>query len=98
MASVTGTGKAVGCEADHLTMERAELLTERQMLQYRTFDYRHSVGILSRHYGREAALVEPREDIDTVQTSGTVTSIEPVLTFPKGCRGRAAIASMISSS
>ena len=24
VASVTGTGKAVGCEADHLTMERAE--------------------------------------------------------------------------
>jgi hypothetical protein len=39
-------------------------LAERQMLQYRTFGYGHSFGILSHYYGREAAL-ELREDIDT---------------------------------
>ena len=34
-------------------------------LQYRTFGYGHSFGMLSHFYGREAGL-ELREDIDTV--------------------------------
>ena len=34
-------------------------------LQYRTFGYGHSFGVLSHFYGREAGL-ELREDIDTV--------------------------------
>ena len=60
--------------------------SERQMLQYRTFGYGHSFGILSHYYGREAAL-ELREDIDTVLEPGMVISMEPMLTIPEGMPG-----------
>ena len=61
-------------------------LEERQMLQYRTFGYGHSFGILSHYYGREAGL-ELREDIDTVLEPGMVISMEPMLTIPEGAPG-----------
>ena len=61
-------------------------LAERQMLQYRTFGYGHSFGILSHYYGREAGL-ELREDIDTVLEPGMVISMEPMLTIPDGQPG-----------
>ncbi len=51
------------------------------MLQYRTFGYGHSFGVLSHYYGREAGL-EIREDIETVLQPGMVVSIEPMLTLP----------------
>jgi creatinase len=63
-----------------------EFLAERQMLQYRTFGYGHSFGILSHYYGREAGL-ELREDIDTVLEPGMVISMEPMLTIPEGQPG-----------
>ena len=63
-----------------------EFLAERQMLQYRTFGYGHSFGILSHYYGREAGL-ELREDIDTVLELGMVISMEPMLTIPEGAPG-----------
>ncbi len=56
-------------------------LAERDLLQYRTFGYGHSFGILSHYYGREAGL-ELREDIDTVLKPGMVISMEPMLTVP----------------
>ncbi|TDL76558.1 M24 family metallopeptidase [Palleronia sediminis] len=59
---------------------------ERDMLQYRTFGYGHSFGILSHYYGREAGL-ELREDIDTVLEPGMVISMEPMLTIPEGQPG-----------
>lgn len=40
-------------------------LAERGLLQYRSFGYGHSFGVLSHYYGREAGL-ELREDVDTV--------------------------------
>ena len=46
-------------------------LAERDLLQYRSFGYGHSFGILSHYYGREAGL-EFREDIDTVLDQGRV--------------------------
>jgi creatinase len=52
----------------------------RDLLQYRTFGYGHSFGILSHYYGREAGL-ELREDIDTVLEPGMVISMEPMLTL-----------------
>ena len=53
------------------------------LLQYRTFGYGHSFGVLSHYYGREAGL-ELREDIDTVLEPNMVVSIEPMLTIPEG--------------
>ncbi|HKL06542.1 MAG TPA: aminopeptidase P family protein [Roseovarius sp.] len=59
---------------------------ERDLLQYRTFGYGHSFGVLSHYYGREPGL-ELREDIDTVLQPGMVISMEPMLTLPRGQPG-----------
>ncbi len=59
---------------------------ERDLLQYRSFGYGHSFGVLSHYYGREAGL-ELREDIDTVLEPGMVISMEPMLTIPEGRPG-----------
>jgi creatinase len=59
---------------------------ERDLLQYRSFGYGHSFGILSHYYGREAGL-ELREDIDTVLEPGMVISMEPMVTIPQGQPG-----------
>lgn len=56
------------------------------MLDYRTFGYGHSFGVLSHYYGREAGL-EIREDIETLLEPGMVVSIEPMLTLPQGAPG-----------
>ena len=56
------------------------------LLQYRSFGYGHSFGILSHYYGREAGL-ELREDIDTVLEPGMVVSMEPMLWVPEGQPG-----------
>ncbi len=56
------------------------------LLQYRTFGYGHSFGVLSHYYGREAGL-ELREDIDTVLGPNMVVSMEPMLTIPEGQPG-----------
>ncbi|QPM91224.1 aminopeptidase P family protein [Pseudooceanicola algae] len=61
-------------------------LAEQDLLQYRTFGYGHSFGVLSHYYGREAGL-ELREDIDTVLQPGMVISMEPMLTLPEGTPG-----------
>ena len=59
---------------------------DRNLLQYRSFGYGHSFGILSHYYGREAGL-ELREDIDTVLEPGMVVSMEPMLWIPEGQPG-----------
>lgn len=56
------------------------------LLQYRSFGYGHSFGVLSHYYGREAGL-ELREDIDTVLEPGMVVSMEPMLWVPLGTPG-----------
>jgi len=61
-------------------------LEERDLLEFRTFGYGHSFGILSHYYGREAGL-ELREDIDTVLEPGMVISMEPMLTIAEGRPG-----------
>ncbi len=75
-----------GASCSGVTAKINEFLAERQMLQYRTFGYGHSFGILSHFYGREAGL-ELREDIDTVLEPGMVISMEPMLTIADGQPG-----------
>jgi creatinase len=63
-----------------------EIYLEHDLLQYRTFGYGHSFGVLSHYYGREAGL-ELREDIDTVLEPGMVISMEPMIMLPEGLPG-----------
>ncbi len=70
-----------GASCSQITRQINDFLEERQLLQYRTFGYGHSFGVLSHYYGREAGL-ELREDIDTVLEPGMVISMEPMLTLP----------------
>jgi creatinase len=56
------------------------------LLQYRSFGYGHSFGVLSHYYGREAA-VELREDVETVLEPGMVVSMEPMIMIPEGLPG-----------
>jgi creatinase len=75
-----------GMSCAAITAKINDFLAERDMLQYRTFGYGHSFGILSHYYGREAGL-ELREDIETVLVPGMVISMEPMLTIPEGQPG-----------
>jgi creatinase len=75
-----------GMSCAAVTAQINELFADRDLLQYRTFGYGHSFGVLSHYYGREAGL-ELREDIDTVLEPGMVVSMEPMLTLPQGMPG-----------
>ncbi|HFG1019374.1 TPA: M24 family metallopeptidase, partial [Klebsiella pneumoniae] len=63
-----------------------EIYREHDLLQYRTFGYGHSFGVLSHYYGREAGL-ELREDIETVLAPGMVVSMEPMIMLPENMPG-----------
>ena len=71
------------CDIAH---ELNKIYEEHDLLQYRTFGYGHSFGVLSHYYGREAGL-EFREDIETVLEPGMVVSIEPIIMLPEGMPG-----------
>jgi creatinase len=75
-----------GVSCAEVTAKINTFFEERQLMQYRTFGYGHSFGVLSHYYGREAGL-ELREDIDTVLEPGMVISMEPMLTIPEGQPG-----------
>ena len=75
-----------GASCAEITHKINTFFAERDMLQYRTFGYGHSFGVLSHYYGREAGL-ELREDIDTVLEPGMVISMEPMLTIADGKPG-----------
>lgn len=75
-----------GATCAEVTHKINEFFAERDLLQFRTFGYGHSFGVLSHYYGREAGL-ELREDIDTVLEPGMVISMEPMLTIPEGQPG-----------
>jgi creatinase len=75
-----------GISCAEVTQAINSFLAERDLLQYRTFGYGHSFGVLSHYYGREAGL-ELREDIDTVLEPGMVISMEPMLTIAQGQPG-----------
>ncbi len=74
----------VSCAA--ICAEINRFLDGEGLLQYRSFGYGHSFGILSHYYGREAGL-ELREDIETVLAPGMVVSMEPMLWVPEGTPG-----------
>ena len=75
-----------GAKCSEICTEINEHFANLNLLQYRTFGYGHSFGILSHYYGREAVL-EFREDIDTVLVPGMVVSMEPMLSIPEGNLG-----------
>ena len=75
-----------GVSCAEVTNKINDFFAERDLLQYRTFGYGHSFGVLSHYYGREAGL-ELREDIDTVLEPGMVISMEPMLTIPESQPG-----------
>ena len=75
-----------GATCSGITHQINQFFADHDLLQYRSFGYGHSFGILSHYYGREAGL-ELREDIDTVLEPGMVVSMEPMLTIPEGMPG-----------
>ncbi|MFK8076783.1 MAG: aminopeptidase P family protein [Granulosicoccus sp.] len=75
-----------GVSCSEICEELNTFLAEKNLLQYRSFGYGHSFGVLSHYYGREAGL-ELREDIDTVLEAGMVVSMEPMLWIPQGVPG-----------
>ena len=75
-----------GATCTGITAEINRFFADEGLLQYRSFGYGHSFGILSHYYGREAGL-ELREDIDTVLEPGMVVSMEPMLWVPEGTPG-----------
>jgi len=75
-----------GISCAEICADLNRFLSEKGLLQYRSFGYGHSFGVLSHYYGREAGL-ELREDIDTVLEPGMVVSMEPMLWVPEGQPG-----------
>ena len=75
-----------GVKCSDICIELNELFAELGYLQYRSFGYGHSFGVLSHFYGREAGL-ELREDIDTVLKENMVISMEPMILIPEGKPG-----------
>ncbi len=75
-----------GARCGDIARELNEIYAEFDLLQYRTFGYGHSFGVLCHYYGREAGL-ELREDIETVLEPGMVVSMEPMIMLPEGLPG-----------
>ena len=75
-----------GATCSGITAEINKFFEAEDLLQYRSFGYGHSFGVLSHYYGREAGL-ELREDIDTALEPGMVVSIEPMIWLPEGQPG-----------
>jgi len=74
----------ISCAA--ICEELNRFFESENLLQYRSFGYGHSFGVLSHYYGREAGL-ELREDIDTILEPGMVVSMEPMLSIPQTMPG-----------
>jgi len=71
-----------GVKCSEICTELNDLFAELGYIQYRTFGYGHSFGILSHFYGREIGL-ELREDIETVLEKNMVISMEPMIMIPE---------------
>jgi len=70
-----------GAKCSDIAKELNEMYEAENLLQYRSFGYGHSFGVLCHYYGREAGL-ELREDCETVLEPGMVVSMEPMITIP----------------
>ncbi len=75
-----------GATCSGICAELNRFFEDAGLLQFRSFGYGHSFGVLSHYYGREAGL-ELREDIDTALEPGMVISMEPMLMVPEGRPG-----------
>ena len=75
-----------GVKCSDICHELNELFAELGYLQYRSFGYGHSFGMLSHFYGRESGL-ELREDIDTILEENMVVSMEPMIMIPENNPG-----------
>ena len=87
--AVHDRGKALlvpGARCSEIARELNEMYARENLLQYRSFGYGHSFGVLCHYYGREAGL-ELREDCETVLKPGMVVSMEPMITIPEGMAG-----------
>ena len=76
-----------GARCSDIARELNAIYAEENLLQYRSFGYGHSFGVLCHYYGREAGL-ELREDCDTILEPGMVVSMEPMITIPDHLPGR----------
>lgn len=75
-----------GARCCDIANELNEIYREHGLLEYRTFGYGHSFGVLGHYYGREAGL-ELREDVETVLEPDMVVSMEPMIMIPEGKPG-----------
>jgi creatinase len=75
-----------GAKCSDVCHELNDLFAQLGYLQYRTFGYGHSFGVLSHFYGRESGL-ELREDVDTILKPNMVVSMEPMIMIPEGKPG-----------
>ena len=75
-----------GVKCSEICHELNDIFAQLGYLQYRTFGYGHSFGVLSHFYGREAGL-ELREDVDTILQPNMVISMEPMIMIPEGKPG-----------
>jgi len=75
-----------GARCSDIAKELNDMYAAEDLLQYRSFGYGHSFGVLCHYYGREAGL-ELREDCHTVLEPGMVVSMEPMITLPEGMPG-----------
>ena len=71
-----------GVKCSEITAELNGLFSELGYLEYRTFGYGHSFGVLSHYYGREGKL-ELREDVETILAPNMVVSMEPMILIPE---------------
>ena len=87
--AVHDRGKALlvpGARCSDIARELNDIYASHGLLDYRSFGYGHSFGVLCHYYGREAGL-ELREDCDTVLEPDMVVSMEPMITIPEGLPG-----------
>ncbi len=71
-----------GARCCDIAKELNEIYRSHDLLQYRSFGYGHSFGVLCHYYGREAG-IELREDVDTELAPGMVISMEPMIMVPE---------------
>jgi creatinase len=75
-----------GARCCDIAAELNDIYRSHDLLQYRSFGYGHSFGVLCHYYGREAG-VELREDVETALEPGMVVSMEPMIMLPEGLPG-----------